>query len=83
MSQKKVDYYKSQKANREKQRRKEKLSYVFETGIFVLLAVLVVVWIGVSVYDKATAKDDSASVVTETVIDTTALDEYTNALNAE
>lgn len=83
MSQKKVDAYKAQKANRAKIAKKEKMQYMIETGIGAVIACVVVVWMGFSVYDKATSKPaDENTVVTETVIDTTALDEYIADLNA-
>ena len=54
MSQKKVDAYKAQKANRVKNAKKEKLQYRIETGIGALIAIVIVGWMGFSVYDKAT-----------------------------
>jgi hypothetical protein len=41
-----------------------------------------VVWIGYSVYDKVTDTGEEETIVTETVIDTTALDNYVSGLSS-
>jgi cell division protein FtsL len=82
MSQKKVDAYKSQKANRDKLAKREKLEFIFESAVAILIAVVMVVWIGYSVYDKVTdTGEEETTIVTETVIDTTALDNYVSGLS--
>ena len=53
MSQAKVDKYKKEKANRQKIMKKQKWMHRFEMTGIALVAVLVVGWIGYSVYDKA------------------------------
>jgi cell division protein FtsL len=82
MSQKKVDAYKSQKAKRDKLAKREKLEFIFESAVAILIAVVMVVWIGYSVYDKVTDTGEEETIVTETVIDTTALDNYVSGLSS-
>lgn len=60
---------------------KEKRILMLEKIIGIAVCLLVVVWIGFSVYSKAT--DKAASVTKETVLDTTALDEYTAGINSD
>lgn len=81
MSQKKVDHYKTKKANRTKEQKKERFYDWLEKVVGVLVCVALVAWIGYSVYDKVEEK--KASVVTETSVDTVALDEYISTLNSE
>lgn len=81
MSQKKVDRYKAQKANRTKEQKKEHFYDVLEKVVGVAVCAALVAWIGFSVYDKVEEKQDS--VVTETAMDTSALDEYIMGLNAD
>lgn len=84
MSQKKVDAYKARKANRGKIAKREKLEYILEAGIGLLIACAIIVWMGFSFYGKLAEKPaDDTAAVTETVIDTSALDEYMADLNAE
>lgn len=81
MSQKKVDAYKNEKANREKIMKKEKMVLRLEKLAALLVCVVAVVWIGYSVYGKVTEGD--AEKVTETVMDTSALDEYMSGIVAD
>ncbi len=81
MSQKKVDAYKKEKANRSQIIKREKRILMLEKIIGLAICLLVVVWIGFSVYSKAT--DKTETVTKETVLDTTALDEYTAGINSE
>lgn len=71
MSQEKVNRYKEEKANRKelmaKEKRKQKLSKLC-AGV---VALVLVCWLGYSVYDTATRPDTSA-----VEIDASALDEY-------
>ncbi len=80
MSQKKVDQYKERKANRSKEQKKELFYDWLEKVVGVLVCVALVAWIGYSVYEKVEQKQDA--VVTETAIDTSALDEYMTGMNA-
>ena len=81
MSQKKVDAYKAEKANREKIMKKEKLILNLEKLAALVLCIVAVCWIGYSVYGKVTA--DQVTETTETVMDTSALDGYLNGLSAD
>lgn len=79
MSQKKVNQYKERKANRSKEQKKELFYDWLEKVVGVLVCVALVAWIGYSVYEKVEQKQDV--VVTETTMDTSALDEYMTNVN--
>ncbi|MDY3017992.1 hypothetical protein [Blautia sp.] len=79
MSQKKVNQYKERKANRSKEQKKELFYDWLEKVVGVLVCVALVAWIGYSVYEKVEQKQDA--VVTETTMDTSALDEYMTNVN--
>ena len=81
MSQKKVDAYKAEKANREKIMKKEKLILTIEKLAALVACMVAVCWIGYSVYGKVT--EGQETVTTETVMDTSALDSYLNGLSAD
>ncbi len=81
MSQKKVDAYKAEKANREKLMKKEKLVLRLEKLAALVVCVVAVVWVGYSIYGKVT--EGQEDVVTETVMDTSALDSYLDGLSAD
>ena len=81
MSQKKVDAYKQEKANREKNMKKEKAMLRLEKGIAIVVCALIVCWVGFSIYDKTVSEPVQEKV--DTQINTTALDEYLSGLNAE
>ena len=71
MSQKKVDAYKAEKANRDKIMKKEKLVLTLEKLAALVLCIVAVCWIGYSVYGKVTAGQEN--VTQETVMDTSVL----------
>ena len=81
MSQKKVDAYKAEKANRDKIMKKEKLLLTLEKLAAFVLCIVAVCWIGYSVYGKVTAGQEN--VTQETVMDTSALDSYLNGISSE
>lgn len=81
MSQKKVDAYKAEKANRERIMKKEKLILTIEKLAALVACMVAVCWIGYSVYGKVT--EGQETVTTETVMDTSALDSYLNGLSAD
>lgn len=81
MSQKKVDAYKQEKANREKIMKKEKMVLRLEKLAALVVCLVAVCWIGYSIYGKAV--ESKASEKIETVMDTTALDEYLSGIDAE
>ena len=78
MSQKKVDEYKQAKANRAQTIKKEKMILKLEKAAAIVICIAAVGWIGFSVKDKAEQAEQS--VQKETVMDTSALDEYLNTL---
>ena len=67
MSQKKVDKYKNNKYSRNSALKKERAEFVLEMAAWILIAVLLVGWIGYSAYAKIQAKE--ASVKVDTVMD--------------
>ena len=79
MSQKKVDAYKAQKANREKIMKKEKLVLRLEKLVALAACIVAVCWIGYSVNGKVTEGQENVQV--ETVMDTSALDSYLNGIS--
>ncbi len=80
MSQKKVDAYKTRKRQRNKADRKEKVLFGLEMFAWVFICVVIVAWIGYSAYVKVTGAKEN--VVQNTVMDTTALDNYISNLSA-
>ena len=87
MSQAKVDRYKEEKKNRAKIMAKEKREWMMVKLGGGLLAVVLVGWIGASVYYNATNKPETA---TETqvekpvyTVNTTALDDYLGGLELD
>ena len=82
MSQKKVDAYKQEKANREKTMKKEKALLRLEKLIALAVCAVVVCWVGFSIYDKAVSEPVQEERQ-DTQINTTALDDYLTGLNAE
>lgn len=81
MSQKKVDAYKEQKANREKIMKKEKRILMLEKAAGLLVCLAAVCWIGYSVYGKVT--ENQTTVTQDTVIDTSAMDDYLSNISTE
>ena len=80
MSQKKVDAYKQEKANRSKIIKKEKRMLFLEKAVALLVSLVLVFWIGFSVYNKVTENPSFETVSRELV--TSALDDYLNTLSA-
>lgn len=81
MSQKKVDAYKQQKANRNKILKKEKMVRRVQKIVAAVLGVAVVCWIGFSVYGKY--EEAQEAIVTEVEMDTTAIDDYVSEVMME
>lgn len=80
MSQKKVDAYKARKGQHNKADRKEKVLFGLEMFAWAFICVVIVAWIGYSAYVKVTGAKEN--VVQNTVMDTTALDNYISNLSA-
>ena len=81
MSQKKVDAYKARKGLHNKTDRKEKVLFGLEIFAWAVICVVIVAWIGYSAYVKVTGAKEN--VVQNTVMDTTALDNYISNLSTD
>ena len=81
MSQKKVDAYKARKGQHNKADRKEKVLFGLEMFAWAFICVVIVAWIGYSAYVKVTGAKEN--VVQNTVMDTTALDNYISNLSTD
>ena len=77
MSQTKVDQYKKDKANRQKIIKKQKMMHRLEMVAITLVCVLVVGWIGYSVYDKVSSNQEKETVV----FDAGAIQDYLSGLS--
>ena len=77
MSQKKVDSYKKEKASRGSRKKPVNKYLLFQKTVVGLFALLVVVWVGYSVYDLVHV--DQVNTYT---VDSTALDDYISEMNA-
>lgn len=78
MSQEKVNKYKEEKANRKEIMAKEKKQKNTIKLVAGIVALVLVCWLGYSVFDMATRPDTS-----NVEIDSTALDEYLGTLEEE
>ena len=81
MSQKKVDAYKARKGQRSKADKKERMLFGLEMFAWAFICVVIIGWIGYSAYVKVTGAKES--VVQNTVMDTTALDNYISNLSTD
>ncbi|BEI59837.1 hypothetical protein Blut17040_08660 [Blautia luti] len=81
MSQKKVDAYKSKKLHRGKADKKEKVLFTLEMFAWAFICVVIIAWIGYSAYVKVTGTKED--VVQNTVMDTSALDNYMSSLTTD
>ena len=81
MSQKKVDAYKSKKLHRGKADKKEKVIFTLEMFAWAFICVVIIAWIGYSAYVKVTGTKEN--VVQNTVMDTSALDNYMSSLTTD
>lgn len=83
MSQAKVDRYKEEKRNRTKIIKKEKRQWMATKLGMYLVGLVLVAWVGVSVYNGVTTKDASEIEKPTYTVDTTALDDFMTDLTAE
>jgi len=87
MSQAKVDRYKEEKKNRKQIMAKEKREWAMMKAGGGLLALLVVAWIGFSVYQTVTAPKETDTntpvEVTDYTVNTDALTDYISSLSAD
>lgn len=81
MSQKKVDTYKARKSTRGRADKKEKMMFTLEMFAWAFICVVVVAWIGYSAYVKVAGT--KAEVVQNTVLDTSALDNYISGIDTD
>ncbi|MGI6006211.1 MAG: hypothetical protein ACOX8E_01805 [Ruminococcus sp.] len=81
MSQEKVDRYKEYKANKQKIWKKEKRVRRLEYAAAVVVAVVLVGWFGISIYQKTTNSGDQPAE--QYTLDTTAVDEYLQSITQE
>lgn len=80
MSQAKVDKYKEEKLNRQKIMKKEKRMHHLEMSAFAIVGVLVIGWIGFSIYGKAVESSGTKDAV---VFDAGPVQDYLADLTAE
>lgn len=83
MSQAKVDRYKEEKRNREKLIRKEKREWMAVKAGMAAVAVALVAWVGISVYDGINAPADPSEPLPSYTVNTSALDTFLGELEAE
>ncbi len=83
MSQEKVDRYKEEKRNRAKIIKKEKREWMLTKIGLAAIAVIIVGWVGMSVYTGVKQSDENTAVLETYTLDTSALDEYIDGLDAE
>ena len=83
MSQAKVDRYKEEKRNRAKLIKKEKREWMFTKLGLAAIAVIMIGWVGMSVYTSIQDSDEEIGILETYTIDTSALDEYISSLSAE
>ena len=81
MSQKKVDLYKEQKANRSKIIKKEKRMRRIEQIVVSVVAIAAAGWICFSVYNKVTDKGDAENSYVSTDVNITALEDFSTELS--
>lgn len=83
MSQKKVDQYKKEKANRKQILRREKIKHNVTMACTTVVCVAVVGWLGYSAYGYFHKQDKKTETPTQTEVDMTALNEYMSGLYAD
>lgn len=83
MSQAKVDRYKEEKRNRAKIIKKEKREWLFTKIGLAAIAVVMIGWVGMSVYTSIENSDENTEVLETYTLDASALDDYIDGLNAD
>ena len=85
MSQAKVDRYKEEKKNRQAIMKKQKMEWMMTKICGGVIAAVLVVWVGFSIYQTATVKPADTATQTVEVTDYTvnmdALEDYINSLS--
>lgn len=83
MSQAKVDKYKEEKRNRAKIIKKEKRQWMATKAGLSLVALVLVAWVGVSVYNGVTSPDSTDTNKPTYTVDTTAIDDFVDGLSED
>ncbi len=83
MSQAKVDRYKEEKRNREKIIKKQKREWMLTKLGLSAVAVVLIGWAGISVYQGFTAQDTTTAELPSYTVDTAPLDEYLENMSLE
>lgn len=83
MSQAKVDRYKEEKRNREKIIKKQKREWLATKVGLSLVGIVMVGWIGVSVYNGVNTQPDTPEELASYTVNTSAIDDYMNVLSEE
>lgn len=83
MSQAKVDRYKEEKKNRAKIIQKEKRQWVAIKAGMSAVAIAVVAWVGISVYQNVTAPDSTNTTMESYTVNTSAVDDFISGLTVE
>lgn len=83
MSQAKVDRYKEEKRNRAKIMKKQKMEWMLTKAGMSLVGLVLVVWVGISVYNGLNSSDDTETVRPKYTVDTSALSDYLTGLHVE
>ena len=82
MSQKKVDQYKKEKANRKQHMKKEKIARITYSIVGIVIAAAIVSWAGYSIYARSNGTD-AANGSSTVEVDTSALDSYLSNLGSD
>ena len=80
MSQAKVDRYKEEKKNRSKIMKKQKMEWLLTKVVLTVCAVLIVGWIGVSLYQNITNPATATGETESYTVDASPIDDYLNSL---
>jgi predicted anti-sigma-YlaC factor YlaD len=83
MSQAKVDRYKEEKRNRQKIMKREKREWAATKAGLSLIGLVLVAWVGFSVYSGVTSSDTTESEKPTYTINTSAVDDFLSGITEE
>lgn len=83
MSQAKVDRYKEEKRNRAQIIKKQKREWMAMKAGMSLVALVMVAWVGFSVYNTLNPADTTAAEKPTYTLDTSAIDDFMGTLDSE
>lgn len=83
MSQEKVARYKEEKANRQESIKKQKLKKMFYKGLAGVVCLVIVGWIGFSIYQEKQESVEEKKNAVAAEINLDAIADYTSGLTAE